>query len=57
MCHEKEDAKKSRLATKGCLKGRSSGEKRNQGSDMDVFDDKSVEDDVSLMRTLVYSAA
>jgi hypothetical protein len=56
MRHEKEDAEKSRLATKGHLKGRLSGEKRNQGSDMDIFDDKSIEDDVSLMRTMVYSA-
>ena len=57
MRREKEDAKKSRLATKGHLKGRSSGEKRNRGSDMDVFDDESVVDDVSLTRTLVvYSA-
>jgi hypothetical protein len=56
MHHEKEDAKRSQHATRGCLKGKSSGEKRNQGSDIDVFDDESVEDDVSLMRTLVYSA-
>jgi hypothetical protein len=28
--HEKQEAKKSRLATKGCLKGRSSGEKRTK---------------------------
>jgi hypothetical protein len=53
---EKEDVEKSRLAAKGHLKGRLSGEKRNRGSDMDVFDDESIEDNVSLMRTLVYSA-
>jgi hypothetical protein len=52
---EKEEAEMSRLATKGGLKGRSSGEKRNQGSDMDVFDDESIKDNVSFMRTLVYS--
>jgi hypothetical protein len=55
MRREKDDAEKSRLATKGHPKGRSSGENRNQGSDMDVFDDESIEDDVSLMRTLAYS--
>jgi hypothetical protein len=55
MRHEKEEAETSRLATKGGLKGRSSGEKRNRGSDMDVFDNESVEDDVSFTKTLVYS--
>jgi hypothetical protein len=56
MRREKEEAETSRLATKGGLKGRSSGEKRNRGSDMDVFDDGSIEDNVSFTRTLVYSA-
>jgi hypothetical protein len=55
MRHEKEDTRRSQHATKDPLKGRSSGEKRNGGSDMDVFDDESIKDDMSLMRTLVYS--
>lgn len=52
MRREKDVVETSRLVTKGRL----SGEKRNRGSNVDVYDDESVEDDPSFMRTLVYSS-
>jgi hypothetical protein len=56
MRREKEVAERSRVARRGCPKGRLSGEKRNRENDEDTRDDESVEDESSLTRTLVYSA-
>lgn len=53
---EKEVAAKSTLGRRGCLKGRSSVEKRYRENDEDSLDDESVKDEATFTRTLVYSA-
>jgi hypothetical protein len=52
MRREKDVVEMSHLV----MNGRVSGEKRNRDSNLDVYDDESVEDDPSFTRTLVYSA-
>ena len=53
---EKEAAERGRTATKRNVKGSISGEKRKRGTDVDVGDEESADEEASDTRTLVYSA-
>jgi hypothetical protein len=53
---EKEAVESGRTVTKCNVKANMIGEKRKRGSDVDVGDDESAEEEASKTRTLVYSA-